>query len=78
MADTASCIPTEPRHSWVPASGETNPDTAVNWVCRYCGAANVDHSSGVQNPPRTWAAASAGYHFAEDLTSDGSLKTEDS
>ena len=57
------------RHRWA-----TTDDPDV-FTCRYCGETEVDTSSGHIAPARTWASVSAGYTFAENLNSDGSLKT---
>lgn len=69
------------RHSWVL---DPNNNDGDHFVCRYrddgpgCDATSVDTSSGhVRTPSDDWKIRTAGRNFAEDLNSDGTLKTED-
>lgn len=57
------------RHSWT-LTDVNNPDV---YACRYCDLTVTDDSDGKIVPVRTWAAASAGYRFADDMNADGSL-----
>ena len=68
------------RHSYTAAPGterDRNGDP-IDMICRYCGdPLHIETPAPRYTPNRDWAAATAGRTFAEDLNSDGSLKTED-
>ena len=73
-AKNIPCAPGETRHSWT-FRDASNLDLGS---CRYCDVTILDHSNvKIKNPSRDWKIATAGYHFAEDLNSDGTLKSED-
>ena len=67
------------RHSYTAAPGterDRNGDP-IDMVCRYCEITlhSDEPTERFTTKGRSWAAATAGRTFAEDLNSDGSLKT---
>ena len=67
------------RHSFT-AAPDTERDRngdPIDMVCRYCPEAiHNENAAPRMDAVRTWEAFSAGHIFAEDINSDGTLKTE--